>query len=189
MTDYSRFKADCEKILEEEREPGFVTLTVRPATVCGYSPRQRLDVIVNILTNHAVNTGRIKVTGGPQKRPNIHIADMCRFYLAALQWEDAAIDGKIYNVGEKNHTVSALAEIVREAVGGGVAIDVLPTNDPRSYHVSSERIKTELGFEPHFTISQAVADLCAAFAAGKLPNSMDEARYFNIKMMQSRHLT
>lgn len=188
LTDYSRFKADCERILEEEREPGFVTLTVRPATVCGYSPRQRLDVIVNILTNHAVSTGRIKVTGGPQKRPNIHIEDMCRFYLASLQWDDDAIDGKIYNVGEKNHTVSALAEIVRDTVGTEVAIDVLPTNDPRSYHVSSERIKTELGFEPKFTISQAVADLAAALRAGKLPNSMEEPRYFNIKMMQLRHL-
>ncbi len=189
LTDYSRFKADCERILEEEREPGFVTLTVRPATVCGYSPRQRLDVIVNILTNHAVNTGRIKVTGGPQKRPNIHIEDMCRFYLAALQWDDAAIDGKIYNVGERNHTVSDLAEIVRQTVGDGVAIDVLPTNDPRSYHVSSERIKAELGFEPKFTIARAVADLAAAFRAGKLPNAMEDPRYYNIKMMQLRQLT
>jgi nucleoside-diphosphate-sugar epimerase len=192
LTDYSRFKADCEKILDEERAPGFVTLTVRPATVCGYSPRQRLDVIVNILTNHAVSTGRIKVTGGPQKRPNIHIGDMCRFYLAALQWDDDAIDGKVYNVGEKNHTVSALAGIVRDVVrdagGTDVAIDVLPTNDPRSYHVSSERIKAELGFEPQFTIAGAVADLAAALRAGTLPDSLENPRYFNIKMMQLRNL-
>src|SRR3954451_24632955 len=70
LTDYSKFKAMCEDVLEEEREPGFTTLTIRPATVCGYGPRQRLDVIVNILTNHAINNRKIKVFGGEQLRPN-----------------------------------------------------------------------------------------------------------------------
>ncbi len=188
LTDYSRFKAECERILEDERGPGFVTLTVRPATVCGASPRQRLDVIVNILTNHAVNTGRIKVTGGPQKRPNIHIQDMCRFYLQALQWDDAAIDGKIYNVSEKNHTVTELAEMVRDIVGGGTEIDVVSTNDPRSYHISAERIRQELGFAPHYTIRDAVETLSAALRVGTLTDPMNNPRYFNIKMMQLRDL-
>jgi nucleoside-diphosphate-sugar epimerase len=188
LTDYSRFKADCEKILDEEREPGFVTLTVRPATVCGYSPRQRLDVIVNILTSHAVNTGKIKVMGGAQKRPNIHIEDMSRFYVLALQWEDAQVDGKVYNVGEKNHTVADLAEIVRHTVGDNVKVETLPTNDPRSYHVSSERIKAELGFAPQFTIEDAAKDLRDAFKSGKLPNAMDDIRYYNIKTMQAIQL-
>ena len=192
LTDYSRFKAECERILEEERQPGFVTLTVRPATVCGYSPRQRLDVIVNILTNHAVNAGRVKVMGGDQKRPNVHIEDMCRFYLEALQWEDQQIDGRIYNVGEKNHTVNELAEMVRTTVGSTlgkeVGVDVLPTNDPRSYHVSSNKIMEELGFVPQHTICEAVEDLVAAFAAGKLTDPMTNPLYFNIKRMQELHL-
>lgn len=189
LTDYSRFKMECERILLEEREPGFSVLTVRPATVCGYSPRQRLDVIVNILTSHAVVNHKIRVMGGAQKRPNIHIDDMCRFYLDSLQWDDAEIDGKIFNVGEKNHTVDQLAKLVRETVGkelgAEIAVEVLPTNDPRSYHVSSQRIKDELGFEPKFTVEDAVRDLVVAFQAGKLPDPMTDPRYFNIKMMQS----
>jgi nucleoside-diphosphate-sugar epimerase len=189
LTDYSKFKAMCEEVLEAEREPGFTTLTVRPATVCGYSPRQRLDVIVNILTNHAVNTGRIKVFGGSQLRPNLHIEDMTDFYLAALQWADKDISGRIYNVGDENHSVMQLAEMTRKVVGPSVELDILPTNDPRSYHVSSEKIRRELGFAPARSIEQAMRDMVAAFSAGKLPNSMDDARYYNIKTMQAKKLS
>ena len=184
LTDYSKFKAMCEVDLEEEREPGFVALTVRPATVCGYSRRQRLDVIVNILTNHAVNLKKITVTGGDQKRPNIHIDDMVDFYLDALQWDDALIDGKIYNVGTENHTVSRLAQMVQAAAGPDVEVVVQPTNDPRSYHISSEKIRRELGFANKRTIEDAVTDLIAAFKAGKLPDSLTAARYYNIRVMQ-----
>src|SRR5712691_9974706 len=110
LTDYSKFKAMCERVLAEEREPGFVTLTLRPATVCGYSPRQRLDVIVNILTNHAVHNNRIKVFGGAQRRPNIHIEDMCRVYLRALELPDDIVDGAVLNAGYENHSVEYLAK-------------------------------------------------------------------------------
>ncbi len=188
LTDYSRFKALCERELEEEREPGFTTLTVRPATVCGYSPRQRLDVIVNILTNHAVNNGRVKVLGGSQLRPNIHIDDMCAFYLNALQWPGEAIDGRIYNVGLENHSVMRLAEIVRAVVGPQVTMEIAPTDDPRSYHISSEKIRRELGFTTARTIEDAVRDLVAAFAAGKLPDSLTDPRYYNIRTMQALKL-
>jgi nucleoside-diphosphate-sugar epimerase len=130
--------------------------------------------------------------GGDQKRPNVHIEDMCRFYLEALQWEDQQIDGRIYNVGEKNHTVNELAEMVRTTVGSTlgkeVGVDVLPTNDPRSYHVSSNKIMEELGFVPQHTICEAVEDLVAAFAAGKLTDPMTNPLYFNIKRMQELHL-
>ncbi len=188
LTDYSKFKALCERVLDEERKPGFVTLTIRPATVCGYSPRQRLDVIVNILTNLAVHTGKVKVMGGAQKRPNIHIQDMCDVYLLALRAPDQMIDGKIYNVGCENHTVSQLAEMVRDIVGNGVRIEFEPTNDPRSYHISSERIKNELGFRPQHPIEDASADLVSAFSKGLLPNAMTEPRYYNIRMMQKAGL-
>jgi nucleoside-diphosphate-sugar epimerase len=185
LTDYSKFKAMCEEVLEEEREPGFVTLTLRPATVCGYSPRQRLDVIVNILTNHAVNNGKIKVLGGSQLRPNLHIADMTDLYLLSLRAPDDAIDGKIFNAGYENLTVMTLAERVKSAVGDKVAILVESTNDMRSYHVSSEKIRRELGFKPTHTVEEAVRDLVGAFAQGKLPNSMTDPRYYNIKTMQA----
>jgi nucleoside-diphosphate-sugar epimerase len=188
LTDYSKFKALCERVLEEEREPGFVTCTIRPSTVCGYAPRQRLDVIVNILTNHAVNRGRIRVFGGSQKRPNIHIDDMVDLYLFLLDQPDEKIDGKIYNAGYENHTVMQLAEMVKAAVGGDLAIDIEPTDDLRSYHVSSDKMRRELGFEPTHSIEDAVKGLVEAFRDGRLPNSMDDPRYFNINLMKQVNL-
>ena len=185
LTDYSRFKAECEKILEEEREPGFAAVTIRPATVCGYSPRQRLDVIVNILTNHAVHNGRIKVLGGEQLRPNIHIDDMVDIYLRVLAAPDEVVDGKVWNAGYENHSVRQLAEMVRDVVGDGVTLEVVPTDDPRSYHVSSARIRAELGFEPKRSIEDAVRDLVAAFRDNRLPEAMSHPRYYNIKTMQA----
>ena len=184
LTDYSKFKALCEQVLEEEREPGFVTLTLRPATVCGYSPRQRLDVIVNILTNHAVNTGKIKVFGGSQLRPNIHIEDMVDLYLLCLEASDADIDGKVFNAGYQDHSVMELAEKVRKIVGNDVSLEVLPTDDLRSYQVSSQKIAKELRFKAKRSIEDAVRDMLQAFKHGKLPNSMDDSRYYNIKRMQ-----
>lgn len=189
LTDYSRFKMMCEEVLAEEREPGFTTLTIRPATVCGYAPRLRLDLSVNILTNHAINNGVIKVFGGSQKRPNIHVDDMVDLYLNALQWDDAAIDGKIYNAGYENHTILEIAEMVRSVVGSDVAIEVTPTDDLRSYHISSAKIATELGFRPKRTIADAVSGLKAAFDGGLVPDSMTAPRWYNIKMMQQLGLT
>ena len=183
LTDYSKFKAMCEDVLEKEREPGFTTLTLRPATVCGYGKRQRLDVIVNILTNHAVNTGRMKVFGGSQLRPNLHIEDMTDLYLLMLQLPAEQIDGRVYNAGYENHPLMQLAEIVR-SVAGNVEVDVLPTDDLRSYQVSSKKILREIGFSPKRTIEDAVRDLKSAFDAGKLTDPLSNPMYFNIKRMQ-----
>lgn len=187
LTDYSRFKALCEEELLGERAPGFAVLILRPATVCGYSPRLRLDLTVNILTNHAVNNGRIKVFGGSQKRPNIHIEDMTDIYLECLVAPAEVIDGKVFNAGYQNYPVQAIAEMVRGVVGE-VPIEVLPTDDLRSYHVNSDRIRRELGFTPRHTIEQAISDLCGAFAAGRVPDPMDDPRYYNIKRMQELSL-
>lgn len=184
LTDYSKFKALCEKELLEERAPGFIVCTLRPSTVCGYAPRQRLDVVVNIFVNQAINHGKIRVTGGSQKRPNIHIDDMCGAYLHLLQQPDEKIDGKIWNAGDTNYPILELAEIVRKVVGAHVEIEVVPTNDPRSYHVSGKKIREEIGFELKHTIEDAVRDLVAAFRSGKLPNSLTDPRYFNIQLMQ-----
>ena len=188
LTDYSKFKAECEVLLEQEREPGFTTVTIRPATVCGYSPRQRLDVVVNILTNLGVHKGEVSVFGGSQLRPNIHIEDMTDAYLLLLEAPDKSVDGKVYNAGYENHSVMQLAEMVQRNVGPHVKLKVQNTNDLRSYHVSSKKIKDELGFEAIHTIEEAVVDLIKAFKDGRLPNSMEDPRYFNIKMMQKVNL-
>jgi nucleoside-diphosphate-sugar epimerase len=184
LTDYSKYKAMCEDVLMKERAPGFATLIVRPSTVCGYSRRLRLDVIVNILTNHAINDRRIKVFGGEQMRPNIHMDDMVRLYIEALKWRDEAIDGKVYNVGYHNFKVREIAQMVRNVVGPDIDIVTTPTDDNRSYHVSSERIRRELGFSAERSLEDAVRDLQDAFKAGLIPDSMTDDRYYNIKRMQ-----
>src|SRR5580700_4113259 len=169
LTDYSKYKAMCEEVLEEEREPGFVAVTLRPATVCGYAPRLRLDLTVNILTNLAINNGRITVFGGGQLRPNIHVDDMTDLYVMLLAVPDAAVDGKVWNAGYHNLKVMEIAEKVREEIGPRVEIVVTPTDDHRSYHVSSERIRRDLGFVAQRTVENAIIGLRDAFAAGKVP--------------------
>jgi nucleoside-diphosphate-sugar epimerase len=188
LTDYSKYKALGEEVLLREREPGFVTFVLRSATVCGYSPRLRLDLTVNILTNHAVNNKKITVFGGQQMRPNIHIEDVTDLYVKTLEWSDEAIDGKVFNAGYDNRKVIEIAEMVRSVVGEDVEIVTAPTDDNRSYHISSEKIKRELGFAPKHTIKDAVQDLVAAFRAGKIPNPMTDIRYYNVKTMLAKQL-
>jgi nucleoside-diphosphate-sugar epimerase len=186
LTDYSKYKAMCEEVLERERGPGFTTLTLRPATVCGYSPRLRLDLSVNILTNLAYHTREITVFGGQQRRPNLHIRDMTDLYVQTLRWPAEKIDGKVYNAGWQNLTIRAIAELVKAEVGGDVRIVTSPTDDLRSYHVSSEKIRRELGWAPRYTVPDAVRELIAAFRAGQVPDSLSDPRYFNIKTMNAR---
>ncbi len=189
LTDYSRYKANCENILNKYKSDNFITTTIRPSTVCGYARRQRLDVVVNILTNHAFHKREIKVFGGNQLRPNIHIEDMVRSYINLLNAPPNKINGQIFNVGFKNQTVDELADDVRYVIGQDVSIVHTETDDNRSYHVSSEKIKSVLGFTTSFTIRDAVNDLKNAFENKMLPNSFDDEKYFNIKMMQSISLT
>jgi nucleoside-diphosphate-sugar epimerase len=188
LTDYSKYKALCEEVLLKEQAPGFTTLVLRPATVCGYSPRLRLDLTVNILTNLAINNGRITVFGGGQKRPNIHIDDMADVYLRSLAAPDAQIAGRVWNAGYENFTVSEIAEMVRNVVGKSTEIVTTPTDDNRSYHISSEKIRRELGFTPAHSIEEAARDLADEFRAGHIPNSMTDIRYYNIKTMQALQL-
>ena len=188
LTDYSQFKADCEKILAEYQSDDFTTVTIRPATVCGYSPRQRLDVVVNILTNLAYHKREISVFGGDQLRPNIHIADMVEAYRVLLNADKEKIAGKIFNAGYENQPVSKIAETVKNVVGEDVKLITTPSDDNRSYHISSQKIKDEIGFETTHTIQDAVEDLCAAFDKGLLPNSLEDEMYFNIKRMQNVEL-
>ncbi len=185
LTDYSKFKAMCEDVLLEAQAPGFVAVVLRPATVCGYSPRLRLDLTVNILTNHAVSSGRITVFGGEQKRPNIHIDDMADVYLRLLGASDEQVSGKVFNAGYENHTVREIAEMVRHVVGASTEIVTTPSDDNRSYHISSEKIRRELGFVPRRSIEDAARGLLDAFRAGRIVNPMTDSRYYNIKTMQN----
>lgn len=190
LTDYSKFKAECEQILLKYIDDDFIGTTLRPATVCGYSTRQRLDVVVNILTNLGYNTGKIKIMGGKQLRPNIHIKDMVRAYLHVLDQPKEKIQGKIFNVGYENHPVESLGKMVKKNIEKEKDIELFfeETNDNRSYHVSSRKIKEELGFEPKHTVEDAIKDLVEAFNKGLLPDSMTDKRYSNIKTMNAAGL-
>jgi nucleoside-diphosphate-sugar epimerase len=188
LTDYSKYKAECEKILKKHSSENFVTTTLRPSTVCGFAKRQRLDVVVNILANHAFHNRKIIVYGGNQLRPNIHIDDMVNSYVLLIKADKKKINGEIFNVGYKNQTVSELANDVKVVMGNDIKIIFEDSYDKRSYHVSSEKIKKILGFSTKFTIKDAVLDLKKAFEKGLLKDTFDNEMYFNIKRMKNIHL-
>ena len=188
LTDYSRFKAECEKILANYQSPEFTTVTIRPATVCGYSRRQRLDVVVNILSNLAFHKRKITVFGGKQLRPNIHIADMVEAYVVLLNAPKELIAGEVFNAGYENQSVEELANSVRDVMGDDVELVTSPTDDNRSYHISSQKMSKVLGFVPSHTIKDAIVDMKAALEGGLLPDSLTDDKYFNIKRMQSEKL-
>src|SRR5258708_14216323 len=180
-----------ETCLLKDQTSGFVFVTIRPATLCGLGPRQRMDLSVNILTNHAINNRKITVFGGAQKRPNLHIQDMVDLYKILLTVPNAKIAGQIFNAGFQNMSIMEIAQIAKRVVQemfpekGEIPIVTTPTDDIRSYHVNSDKIQRVLGFKPKHSIEDAVRDLCTAFKAGKLPNSMDDTFYFNVRRLKS----
>ena len=184
LTDYSKYKALCEAQLAAAAGPDFIVTTLRPSTVCGYSPRLRLDLTVNIFTNQAVNKGRLTVFGGRQMRPNLHIQDMAEAYLFFLEQPEAAVQRKVYNIGYENYAVAEIAEMVRRVIDPDLPIETTPSNDTRSYHVSSKKVYQELGFRARHTVEEAIVDLKQAFAAGQVPDPLEDIRYYNIKTMQ-----
>jgi nucleoside-diphosphate-sugar epimerase len=186
LTDYSRFKLACERDLLAHPNPtGMERAIVRPATVCGYAPRLRLDLTVNILTAHALVNRKIRVLGGKQLRPNLHVRDMVRAYHQLLEAPAAKLDGQAFNVGFQNRSVEDIARLVRATLDGGdIAIEQVPTQDQRSYHVNADKIRRVLGFEPRFTIEDAVRDLADAYRQGKLIDPLNNPLYYNIKRMQ-----
>lgn len=184
LTDYSRYKALCEGILAEYNSPEFVTVTLRPATVCGWSPRLRLDLVVNIFAAHAYHRRAITVHGGTQRRPNIHIEDVTDLYVELLARADAEVAGRVWNAGWQNLSLNEIAACVRAIVGDDVTIANTPTDDLRSYHISSARIHADLGYAPRRTVEDAVRDVVTAFAEGRVPDAMGDPRYHNIRTMQ-----
>ena len=188
LTDYSKFKAECEKVLKKYQSSDFTTVTIRPATVCGFAPRQRLDLVVNILTNLAYHKRSITVFGGNQLRPNIHIDDMVEAYLLLLKTPNNKIAGKTFNAGYENFSVEKLSLDVKSVIGDDVKLVFSKTDDNRSYHISSEKIRNELGFVPKKNIRDAAQDLKNAFEKKVLENTLENEIYFNIKRMKTLNL-
>jgi len=190
LTLYNKYKGLCEPLLFKHQSSDFVCVTLRPATVCGYSPRMRFDLTINILTNHAVNRGVITVFGGNQKRPNIHVDDVTELYVKMLDYPAALIAGETFNVGYENFTVAQLAQFVKTVVEqefpekAPIQITTTPSNDNRSYHVSSRKIFEKLGWKPSRNIEDAVRDLCRAFKAGKFKDAMTDDSFVNVKVVK-----
>ncbi len=186
LTDYSRFKLACEHdLLAASEVRGMERVIVRPATICGYAPRLRLDLTVNILTVHALVHRRIRIFGGKQLRPNLHIQDMVRAYQTFLDAPAAQIDREAFNVGFENRSVEEIAVLVRETLGDpGIELEYVPSSDLRSYHVNSDKIRRVLGFETTHTIEDAVRDIAAAYGEGRIEEPMTNPLYSNIKRMQ-----
>ncbi len=190
LTLYNEYKGKCEPILFKYMSDDFECVTLRPATVCGYSPRTRLDVSVNILTNLAVNNGRITVFGGDQMRPNLHIQDMCDLYQLVLELPGEKIQGETFNAGYQNMTINEIAETVKRVVmeefPDKPEIEIVRTSsdDNRSYHINSDKIKERIGFVPKYSVEDAVRDLCKAFRDGLLPNSLEDDIYFNVRRLK-----
>jgi len=185
LTDYSKFKAMCEDVLFKSFDENKCFTILRPATVCGYSKRQRFDLVVNILTNLAYNKSQITVYGGNQHRPNIHIDDMVDAYIHILKQPEKKINRKVFNVGFENYTVNDLAKLVQSVINPKISINKIKTNDERSYKINSEKIKLDLGFVPKKNIRNSIEDLKKAFDQNDFFNPLNNEYYYNIKRMNS----
>ena len=191
LTLYNKYKALCESLLFKHTDSDFKGVIFRPATVCGYAPRQRLDLSVNILTNFAVNKKEIKVFGGHQLRPNLHIKDYCDTVRLLLSADEQKIENQIFNVGFQNMSIDELAILVKKVVQREFAskneIRILktPSDDNRSYHINSDKIKEVLGFIPKRSIELAIKDLCIAFKNNLIPNSFENDWYYNVRTLKS----
>lgn len=190
LTLYNKYKGECEPQLFSEATDDFETVIFRPATVCGYSPRQRLDVSVNILTNLAINTNKITVFGGDQRRPNIHIQDYIDVVKLLIIAPSNKVQRQIFNVGNENLTISAIAEIVRKVVllnfpeKTGIEVTHSKNDDNRSYHINSDKVYEVLGFRAKRTIEDAVQELCEAFKDNRLPDSLTDSKYYNVRTLK-----
>jgi len=190
LTLYNKYKGMCEPLLQKHTDDNFIGVIFRPATVCGYTPRQRLDLSVNILTNHAVNKNKITVFGGDQLRPNLHAQDYCDTVELLLNASSEKIQNEIFNVGYENMSIMNIAHLVKKVVQeefpekGEIGITVTPSDDNRSYHINSDKIKCVLGFQPKHSTEAAIRGLCRAFKEGKLPDSFDDDFYFNVRRLK-----
>lgn len=185
ITIYAKCKAEGEKILNSLVDESFVGVSVRSATVCGYSPRLRLDLTINLLTDQALTDGRIRVFGGAQMRPNVHILDLTTFYRMLLTAPAEKIQARAFNVSRENASVMALAEMIRDELDSSLPIDTVPTDDPRSYHLSAARARSELGFEPQHDLVTAVRELREAYGSGRVSDSGSDV-YRNVAWMKAR---
>ena len=174
LSEYNKTKMVAERVLLSYADD-FVLQIIRPATVCGLSPRMRLDVSVNMLTMQALTKGEITVLGGKQTRPNIHIEDIANLYIYLI--DNPNIQG-IFNAGFENLSILTIAEIVSKKTGAKIIVK--PSNDPRSYRVDSDKL-LKTGFKPHKCVSDAIEEIIASYKDGDI---QDKEECYNLHWMQ-----
>lgn len=191
ITDYNKYKGLCEPLLKKHLNKDFTGIIIRPATVCGYSEKMRFDLTVNILTNFAYHKKFIKVFGGKQFRPNIHIDDMCDLYEYLIDNDFNEINGQIFNAGHQNLSVASIADetkhIVDKFTSSKIEIKYEKSNDIRSYQINSDKIQRELGFKFKKNIQDAVLDLCKSFQNNKIKDSFN-IKYSNLQVLKNFNL-
>ena len=188
LTLYNKYKGMCEPLLFQHTSNDFEGIVFRPATVCGYSPRMRLDLSVNILTNFAINKYEILVFGGNQLRPNLHIQDYCDVLLTFINADSKIISNQIYNVGYENLSILSIAhkvkEVIEKKIEKKIEIKIKESSDNRSYHINSEKIFNQLGFKPSRNIEFAIDELFYFFEKGFIKNSFTDDSYYNVKTLK-----
>ena len=193
LTLYNKYKGLCEPILKKYTDDNFTGVIFRPATVCGYSPRQRFDVSVNILTNHAVNNKKIIVFGGGQLRPNLHIQDYCDVIKLLMKAPKKKIQNQVFNVGHQNLSILQIAQKVKKIVQKkfgykSIKIEIQKSEDNRSYHINSSKIYRQLNFKPKKNIEDAIKELCLALQQKKYKNPMSNNIYYNVRTLLKKRV-
>jgi nucleoside-diphosphate-sugar epimerase len=188
LTLYNKYKGMCEPLLLKHTDRNFTGTIFRPATVCGYSPRMRLDLSVNILTNFAYNKKIIKVFGGNQLRPNLHILDYCDAVVKLIKAPTKKVENQVFNIGNENLTINNISLLVKQIIEKKTSqkIKIIQTesNDKRSYHINSDKIYKQLKFKPKRTIKDAIIELYNSFEKGKIPKSFVLDEYYNVKTLK-----
>ena len=184
LTFYSKYKMLSEWLVTSASSGDFCTVNLRPATICGYSPRQRFDLTVNKLTADAVRKRIITVHGGQQRRPNVGINDMNNVYAQLVETDASRINGRTFNFGFENLKVIEIAELIQSELADlKVEIKVTDTLDQRDYHISSAKILNVLPYKPVSSIRQEVAHLRKALESGNFPD-IDAPEHYNMKFMK-----
>lgn len=178
ISTYNKTKMTAERILLSYNKK-FRIYIIRPATVCGYSERMRLDLTVNVLMFNALNNNLINVFGGDQLRPNIHIKDMVRLYEHFLTKN---LKEGIYNAGFENSKIIDIAYRIQNKVR--CKLKILKSNDPRSYRLNSDKL-LKTGFKPLFTINNAMDDIIEYFEKSKIKNKKNS---YNINWLKKNNV-
>jgi nucleoside-diphosphate-sugar epimerase len=188
ITLYNKYKAECEKALQDSSYKNFRSCIIRPATICGLSPKMRYDLSVNILTNYAYNKGFIRVFGGEQRRPNIHIDDIVRLYSSLVSNDFSKINNEVFNAGNENLTINEIAikvkKIAEKITGKTIEILLEKSIDNRSYHINSDKIKKKLKFYPKKKVSDAIKEMCLYFKNEKPKDTFTNINYFNVQKLK-----